>query len=134
MRGTGPSGQRPPSLPLGYPLLRAQKRASITVAARPIPPFGRTRGLCRSATAVKRANGQRIGTIPYGFNLADDGTTLIPNEPERAVIRDIRTMRSHGMTLGKIAQALTERGIPTKTGKSPHWTHQAVARILNRMA
>jgi site-specific DNA recombinase len=91
-----------------------------------------TRERTRSAMAVKRANGQRIGTIPYGFDLSDDGTTLNPNESEQAIIRDIQTMRSQGRTLGKIAQALTGRGVPTKTGKSPRWTHQAVARILNR--
>ena len=84
--------------------------------------------------AIKRANGQRIGTIPYGSNLADDGATLVPNESEQAIIRNIQTMRSQGITLGKIAQALTERAVPTKTGKSPRWTHQAVARILNRDA
>ena len=84
--------------------------------------------------AIKRAKGQRIGTIPYGSNLSEDGTTLNPNESEQAVIRDIQTMRSHGRTLGKIAQVLTERGVLTKTGKSLHWTHQAVAKILNRDA
>ena len=93
-----------------------------------------TRERTRSAMAIKRANGQRIGTIPYGSDLSEDGTTLVPNDAEQAVIRDIQTMRSQGATLGKIAQALTERGVPTKTGKSPRWTHQAVARILNRMA
>ena len=93
-----------------------------------------TRERTRSAMAIKRTNGQRIGTIPYGFNLADDGTTLASNESVQAVIRDIQTMRSNGMTLGRIAQALTERGVATKTGKSPRWTHQAVARILHRDA
>ena len=29
-------------------------------------------------------------------------------------------------------QTLTGRGVPTKTGKSNKWTHQAVARILRR--
>lgn len=35
-------------------------------------------------------------------------------------------------TLAKIADTLTTRGVTTKTGKSVRWTHQAVARILNR--
>ena len=37
-----------------------------------------------------------------------------------------------GMKLKQIADKLTERGLPTKTGKSDRWTHQAVARILSR--
>ena len=41
-------------------------------------------------------------------------------------------MRAKGTTLQNIAEILTKRGIPTKTGKSQRWTHQAVARILKR--
>ena len=40
--------------------------------------------------AVKRANGQRIGGIPYGFDVAADGTTLVPNDAEQDVMADIR--------------------------------------------
>ena len=91
-----------------------------------------TRERTRSAMAVKRANGQRIGAIPYGFNVAADGTTLVPKNSEQAVIRDLHGMRASGMTLEAIADALTRRGEPTKTGKSTRWSHQAVARILGR--
>ena len=91
-----------------------------------------TRERTKSALAVKKSNGQRVGSIPYGHDLADDGTTLIENEAEQATIEDIRAMRSQGMKLKQIAAALTERGVATKTGKSAKWTHQAVARILNR--
>lgn len=48
-----------------------------------------TRERTRSARAVKRANGQRIGAIPYGFDVAQDRITLVPNEAEQAVIADI---------------------------------------------
>jgi DNA invertase Pin-like site-specific DNA recombinase len=91
-----------------------------------------TRERTRSAMAVKRANGQRIGTVPYGFDLADDGATLVPNESEQAVIADVKAMRARGMKLQQIAADLTAREVPTKTGKSARWTHQAVARILKR--
>ena len=87
----------------------------------------------RSAMAVKKANGQRVGAVPYGFHLADDGLTLVPNEREQAVIADIRAMRAIGTTLQGIANRLSEQGVPTKTSKSDRWTHQAVARILKRM-
>jgi DNA invertase Pin-like site-specific DNA recombinase len=92
-----------------------------------------TRERTRSAMAVKKSNGQRVGAVPFGFDLADDGTTLIPNEREKTIIGDMRSMRASGMTLRRIALALTERGVPTKTGKASRWTHSAVARILNRV-
>ena len=91
-----------------------------------------TRERTRSAMAVKRANGKRIGTVPYGFHLGLDGSTLLPMQAEQAVITDIRAMRSSGMKLAKIAATLTERGVPTKTGQSRRWSHQAVARIVAR--
>ena len=91
-----------------------------------------TRERTRSAMAIKKANGQRAGAVPFGFDLADDGSTLLPNGTEQAIIADIRAMRSRGMKLQKIADALTEQGVPTKTGRSRAWTHQAVARILKR--
>jgi DNA invertase Pin-like site-specific DNA recombinase len=91
-----------------------------------------TRERTRSAMAVKRANGQRIGSVPYGSDLADDGVTLVPNEAEQTAIAVIQAMRADGWTLERIADGLTTRSVPTKTGKSEHWTHQAVARILRR--
>jgi len=93
-----------------------------------------TRERTRSAMAVKRANGQRIGTVPYGFDVAEDGATLIENEAEQAVISEIKTMRSRGVKLKRIADTLSGRCVRTKTGRSKRWTHQAVARILARGA
>ena len=93
-----------------------------------------TRERTRSAMAVKRANGQRIGSVPYGYDLSDDGATLIPNESEQTIITEIRSWRANGWTLEHIAAALTDRGAPTKTGKSERWAHQAVARIVQRSA
>ena len=91
-----------------------------------------TRERTRSAMAVKRANGQRIGSVPYGYDLSDDSATLLPSDVEQAVIADIRAWRAARWTLERIADALTARAVPTKTGKSERWTHQAVARILGR--
>lgn len=90
-----------------------------------------TRERTKSALAIKRANGQRVGSIPYGFDLADDQMTLVENLSEQVIIEEIRAMRSRGMKLKQIATDLTERRILTKTGNT-HWAHQAIARILNR--
>ena len=90
-----------------------------------------TRERTRSAMAVKRANGHRVGAVPYGFDLADDGRTLVPNESEQTVIGEMKAMRARGWTLEAVAEELTER-VPTKTKRSNQWTHQAVARILSR--
>lgn len=92
-----------------------------------------TRERTRSAMAVKRANGQRIGSVPYGYNLDVDGSTLIRNESEQDIIAEIQGWRAARWTLKQIAEELSARNVPTKTGKSVQWTHQAIARILLRV-
>jgi len=84
-----------------------------------------------AALAHKRHKGERIGDIPYGWRLADDGVTLIPLESEQATIQQIKAMRDRGLSYRAIAEELTHRGVPTKKGNS-RWTHQAVASILKR--
>lgn len=86
----------------------------------------------RSAMAVLRAAGQRVGTIPFGFDLAGDGESLIPNASERAIVTRILQARAEGQTLQQIADDLTARNVPTKTGRSTAWAHQSVAAILKR--
>ncbi len=85
----------------------------------------------KTVMAHKKANGERVGTVPYGFDLDDDEITLIENPVEQAVITDIRAMRRNGETLIGIAESLTARKIRTKKGNR-HWSHQAVASILKR--
>ena len=91
-----------------------------------------TRERTRSAMAVLRANGRRVsGRIPYGFDLDADGTTLVPNDAEQAVIQDIQAMRADGATLRRIAETLRERGVRTKTDK-PTWQLKTLSQLLNR--
>ncbi len=91
-----------------------------------------TRERTRLALAVKRSNGERVGAVSYGSDLADDGKTLLANAAEQAVIDEMRAMRAKGWTLQAIAEELTELGVPTKKKRSRRWTHQAVAGILKR--
>ena len=86
-----------------------------------------------AALAAKRANGERTGQVPYGHDLADDGVTLVPNKAEQAVLADILAMREAGVTLQGITDALTERGVPTKTGNTT-WNLWTVRGILKRVA
>ena len=68
-----------------------------------------TRERTRSAMAVKRANGQRIGTVPYGFNVTANGTTLVPNDSEQAVIRDFSAAWDHERDDDQSLDLATER-------------------------
>jgi DNA invertase Pin-like site-specific DNA recombinase len=87
----------------------------------------------REALRHKIRNGQRCGKVRFGFDLADDGKTLVPNPVEQNAIALMTQLREAGYTLRQIAAALTQENIPTKEG-GINWTHTAVARILQRKA
>lgn len=86
-----------------------------------------------NALAHKKSKGQLVGAVPFGFDLEDDGVSLTPNQHEQEIIETIQALRNRGLSLRAIAQELTERGIPTKTG-GVEWTHTAVSRIVKRAA
>lgn len=86
----------------------------------------------REALRHKIRIGERCGKVRFGFDLASDGKTLVPNG-EQAAIALMADLRASGHTLRQIATELTARGIPTKEG-GVIWTHTAVGRILQRKA
>ena len=85
------------------------------------------------AMAHKQSKGERVGAVPYGFDLADDGVQLVPNATEQRVLELIAQLRNDGYTLRAIADELTRRCIPTK-GKNSRWNHSSVQRITQRRA
>lgn len=87
----------------------------------------------REALRHKIRNRERCGKVRFGFDLAGDGKTLIPNAAEQRAIDLISELRSAGRTLRQIAAELTARHVPTKEGGTA-WAHTAVGRILKRKA
>jgi site-specific DNA recombinase len=70
----------------------------------------------REVLAFKRRNGERTGTIPYGFTLAKDRTHLVPVPAERKVLAQIAKARRRGRSYERIADDLNADRIPTKSG------------------
>jgi DNA invertase Pin-like site-specific DNA recombinase len=68
--------------------------------------------------------------IPLGYDLATDGTTLVPNQTEQAAITRIVERRATGMTLGAIARSMVAEGVATKQGGQ--WSPKTVLAILRR--
>ncbi len=85
----------------------------------------------RTSTALqhKKSQGQRVGTIPFGYDLAADGVALVPNETQQAVIENIRQLRAGGMTLQEIADILESEGVRTAKG-GMKWAPKTIDRII----
>jgi site-specific DNA recombinase len=87
----------------------------------------------RTKTALqhKISKRERVGAVIFGFDLAEDGISLVPNAGEQATIARMHELRAAGNTLRGIANALTARQIATKSGKGV-WSHTAVSYILGQ--
>lgn len=89
-----------------------------------------TKALTIDALARKKARGERIGRIPYGYKLSEDGVHLTEDPGEQIVLSMIRQMRSAGESMRAIADELNRQGVPTKGGKP--WHYGTIQRILER--
>jgi DNA invertase Pin-like site-specific DNA recombinase len=86
----------------------------------------------RDAMRHKRANGERVGTIRFGFRLAEDGSCLVEDPDEQDVIGRIRELKAAGHTLQEIADELNRQGHTTRHGTA--WRFQYVAAVLKAAA
>ncbi len=82
----------------------------------------------RFAMSHKRSKNERLGTIPFGFDVAGDGVTLVRNEAEQIAIELITELRAAGETYQAIASELEQRGILTKSRKTK-WQPMTVRNI-----
>lgn len=80
------------------------------------------------ALAHKKACGERTGGIPYGYAVAADGKTLVPDATEQAVITTIRNYRQEGLSLRRICAIVHRQGIRTRKGTAFSVTQ--ICRIL----
>src|SRR6185295_19539595 len=53
----------------------------------------------RDAMRHKRASGERVGTVPFGYRVAGDGLHLEVEPREQAVAVQVETMKAAGFTL-----------------------------------
>jgi DNA invertase Pin-like site-specific DNA recombinase len=86
----------------------------------------------KAALAVKKAKGEQTGTIPYGYQLAADGKTLLESPDEQAVLARIRTLRDRGYSMQRIADALNADGWLTRRGTP--WRQQYIDALLKKAA
>jgi DNA invertase Pin-like site-specific DNA recombinase len=85
----------------------------------------------RDAMRHKRACGQRVGTIPFGYRIAQDGHSLETDSAEQDILARIHELKAAGHTTREIAAELNRQGYVTRRGTA--WRFEYVARAL-RMA
>ena len=78
------------------------------------------------AMQFKKSQKQRVGSIPYGKRLLEDGVTLVDDEAEQEIVRLVSLLRSSGMTYQAISNELDSRGFKPKGSK---WHPQTIKNI-----
>ncbi len=82
----------------------------------------------RDAMRHKRANGERVGTVPFGYRAAADGLHLEADPAEQGILCRIRELKAAGHTTRRIADELNRQGFTTRRGTD--WRFQYVAGAL----
>jgi site-specific DNA recombinase len=80
----------------------------------------------RDAMSHKRAKGERVGTISFGFRMA--GSRLEEDPAEQDILSRIRQLKAAGHTTRQIADELNRQGFTTRRGTA--WRFQYVAAAL----
>lgn len=77
----------------------------------------------------KRSKGERVGNLPYGFQVSPDGVLLEKNETEQESIREIQSLRKSGLSLRGIQDELKLRGSRNRNGNT-HWRLNTLGAIV----
>ena len=86
----------------------------------------------REALASMKADGRRVGNVPFGYETAGDGAHLVENPKEQRVLAIIRELREAGYTLRAIAAELNRQGHRTRRGSA--WRHQYMDNLVRTAA
>ena len=85
-----------------------------------------------SALQHKKSQGERVGTVPFGYRLDADGVHFVADAQEQAIFSRIIELRKSGLSLRAISEELNLSGFQTRSGSE--WKHQYVAGLLREAA
>jgi site-specific DNA recombinase len=91
----------------------------------------RIRERTREAMAHKKARGELVGSVPFGYRLAGDGVRLEPEPAEQETIGKVLELRSSGLAIRTIAQRLNGDGV---TARGKRWHPTTIHKLLTRAA
>ena len=80
-----------------------------------------------AALPTRSANGEHVGSVPYGFCVGEDGK-LEPNVEELRLIQRMKRMRRRGMSYRRIAAKLNADEVESRRGM---WSKSSVHALVN---
>jgi len=76
----------------------------------------------RTSAALQhmKAQGRRVGSVPHGYKLAEDGQHVEPDTNQQDVLRQVAALKAEGMTLRDISAELARLGVFNRNGRPFH--------------
>jgi DNA invertase Pin-like site-specific DNA recombinase len=81
-----------------------------------------------AALQHKRARGERVGAVPYGYRVGADGVALEADPAEQEVITVARDLVAGGLSLNRVATELASRGYAPRSGGQ--WYATQIKRMV----
>lgn len=85
-----------------------------------------------AALQAKKSKGQRVGHIPFGHKLAEDGIHLEIEPLEQEILQQLRELRGKGLSYREIANEMNRRKAFNRGDK--HWSHVSIYNLIQRAA
>ncbi len=86
------------------------------------------RARIKHALGHKKARGERVGSVPYGKRVSEDGKTLVPSDQDKRLISRVKRLHKAGISIRSIAEKVTSEGYTSRT-RAP-LSKSSVARLL----
>lgn len=89
------------------------------------------RARTKAALGAKKARGERMGKLPYGFTVHDDGVHLVPCAGEQSILLRIANLKADGFSIRAIAKALNDDGLFNRQGNP--WNNDSIHTICKNI-
>jgi DNA invertase Pin-like site-specific DNA recombinase len=86
----------------------------------------------KAALGAKKARGERVGHIPFGYRLAEDGLHIKEDELEQNILIQMRDLRQIGLSIRDIAAEMNLREAFNRGGAK--WNHASIHRVMKMAA
>jgi len=86
----------------------------------------------KAAMQAKKKKNERVGYIPFGYRLAEDGIHIEKDESEQSILEQIRDLMREGLSTRKLAAEMNRRGAFNRGGAK--WNHASIHRVMTKIA
>lgn len=86
----------------------------------------------KAAMQAKKRKNERVGHIPFGYRLKENGVHLEEDPHEQSIRVQIKELMDKGQSTRKIAQEMNRRGAFNRGGAI--WNHGSIHRAMTKIA